>query len=155
MSDAKTNFEELLKQEETLSFDRFSRADALNLGLLINEKAKVYSDPITIEITVNGLVVFRHFTDNSMPDSSFWLAAKRNSVDRMEMSSLRFMYWLEMTDQTLAGRQLKSDEYVACGGGFPINLRGTGVIGSICVSGLQNHLDDHQLIVDSLTEFLK
>ncbi|RKL68353.1 hypothetical protein CR203_07685 [Salipaludibacillus neizhouensis] len=35
-----------------------------------------------------------------------------------------------------------------------MNLKGTGLVGSICVSCLPNHLDDHQLIVDAVCEFL-
>ena len=73
----------------------------------------------------------------------------------MNMSSLRFMYWLEMMRESLEDRKLNPQDYAAEGGGFPIRLKDTGLIGSICVSGLSNHLDDHQLIVDSLTEFLK
>ena len=33
-------------------------------------------------------------------------------------------------------------------------LRGTGVIGSICVSGFDDHLDDHQLVINTLAEYL-
>ena len=155
MNDAKTKFEVLLQQEKTLEFDKFSRNDALAIGLRINENAKQYSDPITIEITLNGLVVFRYFSEGSVPDSEMWLVRKRNTVNLMSMSSLRFKYWLEIGLKTISDRKLNPNDYVAGGGGFPINLCGTGVIGSICVSGLQNHLDDHQLIVDTLTEFRK
>lgn len=155
MNDAKTKFEIFLQQEKTLEFDKFSRNDALAIGLRINENAKQYSDPITIEITLNGLVVFRYFSEGSVPDSELWLVRKRNTVNLMSMSSLRFKYWLEIGLKTISDRKLNPNDYAAGGGGFPINLRGTGVVGSICVSGLQNHLDDHQLIVDTLTEFLK
>ena len=50
-------------------------------------------------------------------------------------------------------RKLCGDDYAA-GGGFPIALRGTGVIGSICVSGFDDHLDDHQLVINTLAEYL-
>ena len=155
MNDAKVNFDTLAKQEKELQFDKFSREDALAIGLSINENAKKYSDPITIEITLNGLVVFRYFSEGSVQDSEYWLARKRNSVNLMSMSSLRFKYWLDMIGETVSDRNLNSNDYAAGGGGFPINLRGTGVVGSICVSGLPNSLDDHQLIVDTITEFLK
>lgn len=155
MKDAKTNFDSLLKQEEALEFKKFSYNDALDIGLLIIENAKTYNDPITIEIALNGLVVFRFFSAGSIPDSEIWLKCKRNSVNLMSMSSLRFMYWLEMNSSTILDRKLDPNCYAACGGGFPIILHGMGVVGSICVSGFQNHLDDHQLVVDTLTEFLK
>lgn len=155
MSDsAKKQFNALKEQEEKLQFDAFSREDALNLGLLIVEKAKRYPDPIAVEITVNGLAIFRYFMEGALLDSEYWLSRKRNSVDLMSMSSLRFMYWLEMHGTDVAGRLLDPSGYAAGGGGFPIVVQGTGSIGSICVSGLPDHLDDHQLIVDALTEHL-
>ncbi len=155
MNDAKTNYQNLAKQEKGLEFEKFSAKDALKLGLILNEKSKKYSEPVAIEVTLNGLVVFRYFNDGTIKDSSFWLERKKNSVDLMNMSSLRFMYWLEMMGENLEDRKLNPKDYAAGGGGFPIRLKDTGLIGSICVSGLSNHLEDHQLIVDSLTEFLK
>ena len=155
MNNAKTNYQNLILQEEELEFQSFSAEDALALGLILNEKAKKYPDPVAIEITINGLVVFRYFAEGTIKDNEFWLKRKKNSVNLMNMSSLRFMYWLDMMNETLEDRKLKPKEYAAGGGGFPIKLKNTGVIGSICVSGLPNHLDDHQLIVDSLKEILK
>jgi uncharacterized protein (UPF0303 family) len=155
MNNTKTNFDSLAEQEKTLEFEKFSRKDALALGLLLNENAKNYSDPISIEITLNGLAVFRYFSEGSIADSELWLVRKRNTVNLMSMSSLRFMYWLDMIEETIASRKLNPNDYAAGGGGFPICLRGTGVVGSICVSGLPNHLDDHKLIVDTISEFLK
>ncbi len=37
---------------------------------------------------------------------------------------------------------------------FILALRGTGAIGSICVSGFDDHLDDHQLVINTLAEYL-
>ncbi|NCB28465.1 MAG: hypothetical protein EOM63_01700 [Clostridia bacterium] len=141
------------KQEELYQFDRFTRGDALRLGLKLNENAQEYPDPVAIEITLNGLTVFRYFPEGTTADNALWLGRKRASVDLMQMSSLHFAAWLEANGETLETRKLDPRAYAACGGGFPILLRGTGAVGSICVSGLP-HLDDHRLIVDTLAEFL-
>lgn len=144
------------KQEEKLyEFDSFSREDALKLGLKIHEIAKQYPDPVASEITINGLVVFRYFPEGTISDSSDWLQRKRNSVDLMHMSSLGFLAYLEHYGAALEDRKLDPNDFAACGGGFPIMIKGTGMIGSICVSGLPNHEDDHQLIVDSLAQYIK
>ena len=140
-----------MQEENSLTFDYFNREDALRIGLKLNEKARAYPDAVSIEITLNGLVVFRYFPEGTMPDNGLWMQRKRNTVDLMHMSSLRFMAWLEVNGWDLTDRKLDAREYVACGGGFPINIRGTGTVGSICVSGLP-HFQDHQLIVDTLTE---
>ena len=137
MQDYKTMISMCAEQEEKFQFEHFSREDA---------------QPVAVEITVNGLVVFRYFAEGAKPDSELWLARKRNAVDLMETSSLRFFAELEDAGETFADRKLDPNEYAA-GGGFPIRLRGTGVIGSICVSGYPDHVDDHQLIINTLAEY--
>lgn len=149
--EAHAEYQRLSGQEKELIFTSFSRADALDLGLLMLERAKAYPDPVAVEITINGLVVFRHFSDGSLLDSELWLQRKRNSVDLMAMSSLRFMNWLDMSGKELSDRKLDPADYAAGGGGFPIVLASTGMIGSVCISGLPNHIDDHQIVVDALT----
>ena len=154
MQDSKTLLAMCEEQEEKLQFDHFSRADALALGLKLHENAKKQPIPVAVEITVNGLVVFRYFPDGALPDSELWLQRKRNTVELMEMSSLHFLAWLEENGETMESRKLQADDYAAGGGGFPIRLRGTGVIGSVCVSGMPDHMDDHRLVVDTLAELL-
>ena len=152
MQDFKTMRDMCAEQEEKFRFERFSRRDALNIGLKLIENAEKQAQPVAVEITVNGLVVFRYFMEGSKPESELWLARKRNAVDLMETSSLRFFAELEDAGETFADRKLDPNEYAA-GGGFPIRLRGTGVIGSICVSGYPDHVDDHQLIINTLAEY--
>lgn len=141
------------KQEKEFQFAHFSREEALQFGLKLHENAKKHADPVAIEITIGEVTVFRYFADGVAPDCTLWLDRKRAAVRLMDMSSLRFAAWLECTGQTLESRGLAPDGYACCGGGFPLTLRGTGVVGSICVSGLPNHLDDHQLIIDTLAEW--
>ena len=154
MQDSKTLLAMCEEQEEKLQFDHFSRADALALGLKLHENAKKQPIPVAVEITVNGLVVFRYFPDGALLDSELWLQRKRNTVELMEMSSLHFLAWLEENGETMESRKLPADDYAAGGGGFPIRLRGTGVIGSVCVSGMPDHMDDHRLVVDALAKLL-
>lgn len=151
MQDYKTMISMCAEQEEKFQFEHFSREDALKIGLKLHENAKEQS--VAVEITVNGLVVFRYFAEGAKPDSELWLARKRNAVELTESSSLRMFAEMEAAGQTFADRKLCGDDYAA-GGGFPIALRGTGVIGSICVSGFDDHLDDHQLVINTLAEYL-
>ena len=148
-------YKRLEEEEKNLIFKRFTRADTLELGLAILETGKKFSLPITTEITVNGLVIFRHFTDGSMADSEFWMNRKRNSVNLMSMSTLRFKHWLGMLELTLQDRKLPINEYTSDGGGYPIILEGAGLIGSICVSGLTNDEEDHACIVEAIKKILK
>ncbi|MDO4173897.1 MAG: heme-binding protein [Eubacteriales bacterium] len=141
----------LTELEQELTFSSFSRADALRLGLLIYEISSGYPEgPLATEITINGLVVYRYFQEGALPDSELWLERKRNAVDLMHMGSLRFGCLLEETGETLESRKLNPDDYAPGGGGMPIILDGTGVIGSVCVSGQPNHLDDQAIVVAAL-----
>ncbi|MCD8355650.1 MAG: heme-binding protein [Clostridia bacterium] len=142
----------LTEQEQGLVFTSFSRADALRLGMLINEVSADYPEPIAAEITINGLVVYRYFQDGSLPDSELWLERKRNAVELMQMGSLRFGFWLEENGESLESRKLNPNEYAPGGGGMPIILQGIGVIGSVCVSGEPNHLDDQSIVVTALQQ---
>jgi uncharacterized protein (UPF0303 family) len=146
-AEAQNRFLELKAEEQQLQFSQFSRQDALETGLAMVEEASRFPDPAAVEITLNGLVIFRYFPEGSIADNELWLARKRNSVNLMHMSSLRFLYWLEMMEMSLESRRIDPKEYIACGGGYPIHLKGTGMVGSICISGLPDHQDDHAVIV--------
>ena len=58
-----------------------------------------------------------------------------------------------------AGRRIEDNawfdqqEFAAHGGSFPIYLRGTGVVGTVTVSGLPQKAD-HELVVEALSEIL-
>lgn len=154
MNKGLTQKEVLSQQEKLYQFDRFTREDALRIGLLLHENAQKYPEPVAIEITINGLVVFRYFPEGTMQDNALWLTRKRHTVELMQMSSLHFLMWLQENGETLESRKLMPNDYAAGGGGFPIAIRGTGVIGSICVSGLPDHKEDHQLLVDTLAAYI-
>ena len=123
-------FASLSALEQELTFSSFSRADALRLGLLIND-----------------VVVYRYFQDGARPDSELWLERKRNAVELMQMGSLCFGCMLSESGESLEDRKLHADDFAPGGGGMPIVLAGTGMIGSVCVSGEPNHLDDQEIVV--------
>ena len=114
MQDYKTMISMCAEQEEKFQFEHFSREDALKIGLKLHENAM--EQPVAVEITVNGLVVFRYFAEGAKPDSELWLARKRNAGDLMETSSLRFFAEREDAGETFADRKLDPNEYAAGGG---------------------------------------
>lgn len=145
------SYERCEQEEQELKWYNFTRAHALAVGLgILDQQTEQHTAPVAIEITLNGLVVFRHFQDGALPDSALWLQRKRNSVELMHMSSLRFQFWLEKNGETLESRKLPVNDYAVGGGGFPIFIGRTGVVGSVCVSGCSNAIDDHRLIVDTM-----
>jgi len=61
---------------------------------------------------------------------------------------------LEQDGRTIEARHgLTLADYAMHGGGFPIILRGTGVVGSVISSGLHQRVD-HGMVVDALAGVL-
>ncbi|MBC8570848.1 heme-degrading domain-containing protein [Zongyangia hominis] len=152
--DTKALQELVEKQETVLRFQHFSYKDAWELGVLMVNEARERKLPIAIRITVNNLVVFSHVLEGANAHNEQWLGRKHNTVFTRQESSLHLFTVAELEGKTLEKDWLLDPmEYALCGGGFPLYLNGTGVIGSICVSGLP-HVDDHMFITGCLEKFL-
>ncbi len=143
-----------VEEEKRLQFTAFTQSDALKLGNLLYEKSKNYPKPVAIEIRMNHLTVFSFYPNGTNANNTLWLKAKAKTVDMTQHSSLRFWTDVQLSGSSAEDKRMPETEYACCGGGFPLTIKGVGVIGSICVSGLP-HTDDHQVIIDALTEYLK
>lgn len=149
----RTLLEQCIYEEGILQFEHFSHKDGLDLGMKLLEHSTSQASPVAIEIVLNGLIIFRYFPDGTSAHNESWLKWKRNTVNMKQMSSLRVFAALEESGQTLEDWRLDSKEFAACGGGFPIRIRNSGVVGFIGVSGLP-HLKDHEVIIETLQDYL-
>lgn len=154
MKQASEMIEIIKHQEEMLKFDSFNEGVALELGLACINEAKELNVPISIEITMNNSTLFYYRSEGTSEHNRDWLRRKTNAVNKLDMSSLQLYYYL-----IDAKRQLKEDmyldpmDYAACGGGFPIRIKGIGLVGSISYSALP-HIEDHEFVVKILSKFL-
>lgn len=153
MEDLKAIKESCEWQENRFQFMSFNREDALRLGTKLHDVAKKYGGGVAIGIVVNGLNVFQLVMDNASRHNVEWLERKFQTVIQFEKSSLRVYAQHGLGEMGLDCERLEPLKYAVCGGGFPLIVRGVGVVGAIAVSGLP-HLDDHQVIIDALTEWL-
>jgi len=141
-------------EEEQLQFAAFSNADALRLGLAIVERARANDKAVTVDITRNGHQLFHHAMDGTSPDNANWVRRKNNVVQRFGRSS-----WHVGTSYRSKGKTFEADsgldaaDFAAHGGAFPLAIRGTGVIGTITVSGLPQQ-EDHELVTSVLRAYL-
>ncbi len=143
-----------LKEEETkYVFEKFGKEDALTLGLKLVKLARIREADMAIAVTVNGTVWFSCLVGNATKSNVQMVERKRNTVELMEMSSYRYGLYLQLRGQTLEDRGLSAADYTDKGGGFPIRIRDTGVIGTVCVSGLP-HAEDHTIIAEALRDIL-
>jgi uncharacterized protein (UPF0303 family) len=61
---------------------------------------------------------------------------------------------MTLMEETLLERYgLPIADYASHGGSFPLTVAGTGVVGSVTVSGLAQR-DDHELVVEALCALL-
>lgn len=154
MNDIKEQLKLRKLEEKNLQFDHFNNEDALALGLTILETAKERGAVVAMEITVNGNEIFHYNMPGSNPRQCNWIKKKANMVFSAQMSSLHAGQFLEDTGKDLwVDWRISDADYATIGGGFPIILKGTGIIGSVCCSGLP-HEQDHQLLVDSIGKML-
>lgn len=147
--------EECVKEEEELQLEHFSNQEAWELGNILVELAEERGVKPALEITVNGYVVFRYAFDGTNLHNSMWLRRKSNTVNTVHMSSLHAGALLETQQEDIEKDwYLPAKDYAVLGGGFPLRLKGTGVIGSVCCSGLP-HEEDHRMVTDALRRFLE
>ena len=145
----------LAMQEEILQFSHFTNEDAWELGSLMVAEAARNHLPIAISIRLNnGYTVFQYGFKGTNGNNELWLTRKYNTVRNVEMSSLRLCMLMKKNQETLEDRGLNAQEYVACGGGFPIRVAGAGVIGCVLVSGL-DHMADHEFAAACISQYLR
>ncbi|KRM12808.1 heme-degrading domain-containing protein [Paucilactobacillus suebicus] len=147
--------QEVEQEEKELQFTKFDNDTALQLGYRLVEMAKAKSAPVTIDITRTRQQLFHAALPGTAIDNDKWLQRKINTVYNFGTSSLAQQLKMEAENRGLDDASLlDKTKYAAAGGAFPVVIKGTGLIGTIAVSGMQSE-EDHQLIVDCLKEFLQ
>lgn len=140
----------IAKQEQRLQFSAFDEESAWRLGCRLREMALARSAPLAIDVRRFGQPLFFCALAGSTPDNIDWARRKSNVVARFHRSSYGLGLELQQKNTTLADRfGLVLTEFAAHGGSFPIAVAGSGVIGSVAVSGLPQR-EDHELVVEAL-----
>ena len=145
---------ELAAELQELQFESLDPDDAVRLGVIAAHRALSLGLPVLIEIQVDDRVIFRSALAGTSSSNDDWLRRKFAVVRRFQQTSLamRVQYEEQGTDfHTATG--LPEADYAAYGGGWPLIVRGEGLVGVMGVSGLP-HLEDHRLIVESIRAFL-
>jgi uncharacterized protein (UPF0303 family) len=152
------DLDRIARQERELQWTSFNENDAWQLGSTLRELALERQLAIVIDIrrfaphlgNQSGAPLFYAALHGTSPDNSEWARRKANLVARLHRSSYAIGLALKARDITLQEKYgLPTADYVSHGGAFPIALAGTGVIGSVTVSGLPQR-DDHELVVEAL-----
>ena len=144
----------LKRQEETLRFDAFSEEDAWALGSLMRQRAVDSGLPLVIDIRVAGRPLFYTALPGTTPDNPEWARRKVNVVMRYHKCSYRVSRELAASGGELdEARGVLPIDMAPHGGCFPIHIKGTGVVGTVTVSGIPQR-EDHGFVVDCLCAYL-
>jgi uncharacterized protein (UPF0303 family) len=146
---------QLLLEEEELQFTKFNEDIAWEIGSNLVTRAVTERLPITIDITRGDHQIFHASRPGTSVDNDEWVKRKVRLVYRIGHSSFYVGQLLKNKGKQLEDAYLISENlYAPHGGCFPVIVKGTGVIGTITVSGLAQE-DDHQLVVQAIREYLK
>ena len=150
---AKECLDIVAKQEDELQFPYFGYNEAYALGETVIKIAHDRNLSIACEIVINGFMVFRAARPGTGLGNEKWMRNKRNTMMSCGHSSLYFTYSLAARGRTRDEGLMPASDYAICGGGFPIFVKNTGIIGYVCVSGLQ-HEEDHRVIMQAMNHIL-
>ena len=144
----------IAEQEAKLVFDSFDEATAFAVGSAIRERGLREKFPIVVDIRTWDRPLFYAALPGSNADNANWARRKRNVVQNFLKSTYRMVLEQERPDRTFKpGAGLNIADYVLAGGGFPVTVKGVGVIGVIAVSGLPER-EDHGIVVEAVARHL-
>lgn len=145
--------EQLRGQACELELGCFTVNDALELGMLALTVARSRELPVAIEVWHTGRLVFKAALPGTSGDNDDWLRRKRNVVERFEQSTMAVRVSFEEKGQEFTqATGLPLSDFAAHGGGWPITVKGVGMVGFFGISGLPQ-VEDHNVIVECLTQF--
>ncbi len=142
------------RQETTLVFSTFDEAVAFKIGSAIRDRALAENLPVIVDIRTFDRPLFYAAMPGSNASNPDWARRKTNVVKRFLKSTYRMVLEQQRPDRTFKiGDALDISDYILAGGGFPVTVRGAGVIGVIALSGLPER-EDHGVVVDVICDHL-
>jgi uncharacterized protein (UPF0303 family) len=146
---------QLLQEEEELQFGEFNEHTAWELGITLIQHAIREHLPVTVDITRGEHQIFHASRPGTSGDNDEWVKRKARVVNRFGHSSFYIGQLLKSKGKRLEEAYLLQEATFAPHGGcFPILVKGTGMIGTVTVSGLPQE-EDHRLVVAAIREFLR
>lgn len=150
---AQSDIEKIILQEQTLVFDQFDEDIAFALGAAIRERGRSDGAALVVDVRTWDRQLFFSALAGTTADNAEWVRRKANSVRVLHKSTYRLVLENDGSRLFPEQRALDPRDFVMAGGGFPIRVRGAGVIGAVIVSGLPER-EDHAYVVRGLAEHL-
>lgn len=145
---------QLLSEEQELQFTSFNEETAWKLGRRMAEQCMKDGLPVTIDITFGSRQLFHVSLRGASADNDEWVKRKVRLVYRFGHSSFYIGQQLKSKGKRIEEAYLLPEtEYAPHGGCFPVIVKGTGIVGTVTVSGLPQE-EDHKLVVQSIRAYL-
>ena len=145
----------VLLEEQQLQFTSFNEETAWQIGFWLVEYAIKNALPITIDIRRGEQQLFHASRPGTSADNDEWVKRKVRLVNRFGHSSYYIGQTLKCEGKSIEEKyMLPESEYAPHGGCFPIMLKGTGMVGTITVSGLEQY-EDHKAVVTAIRHYLE
>ena len=140
------------RQEIELVLPEFDEHIAFAIGSLIRNRALEEGLDLVVDLRTWDRQMFFAAMPGTSADNADWVRRKVNTVRRYQRASYRMV--LERGEAPFAA-QANADpsEYVIAGGGFPLRVKGAGIIGCLTISGLPGR-EDHNTAVAGLCDHL-
>lgn len=144
----------LAEHEEKLRTEAMNSDQALALGVIMNRIAKEkYQKPVAMRVILGGHTAFSFHMDGTSLNNDWWMDKKLNTCRATGVSSIRSLVEVAEGLRALEPEFENDGDYALCGGCFPLRNAAGKLLGWVLASGLP-HECDHQLIADSLSEYL-
>ncbi|MBX9471031.1 heme-degrading domain-containing protein [Microcella sp.] len=145
---------EVVEQEQRLQFSTFSAEDAWMLGSRLRALGLERALAITIDIALGEQRLFHCALPGTSAHNGAWIERKKRTVREFGTSSYLVGLQARRGGSTFEEAPwIDPLQFAGHGGGFPLTIRGVGVVGTIAVSGQPQEVD-HALIVEALSEHL-
>lgn len=139
--------------EQAYSFQTFNADIAIEIGMIFLNIAKRDNLPIVVDISSHDLIYFHFANQGATANNERFIQRKTNTVMRFFHSTWWVSYKVNHDAQSMHEKYgTNNEDFTHLFGGWPIIVKGLGVIGSICVSGLTQE-QDNQLIMDGLNQY--
>lgn len=144
----------VIEQERGLVFPAFDEHAAFAVGAIIRERAVHESLGLVADVRLWDRPLLYFAMPGTTADNVEWVRRKSNTVRRFQKSTYRMVLEAGGQERGFAlHRAVAIEDHVMAGGGFPIRVKGVGVVGSVTVSGLHER-DDHEVVVAAICEQL-
>lgn len=139
-----------LYEEQQYEFTTFNAETAFKIGNYAINYCKEQKIAVCIDIYAYSKTLFHFCFDECSMNNEEWIRKKRNAVLYFQHST-KFLALKNKNDASLLISKygLSNHDYCITPGGFPIKLKGCGIIGAICISGLTPE-EDHELLMKLL-----